>query len=1036
NSVDEAGLPARDGEPAGSDSASDSEIATGVLNITTGGDTVGSLVINGVDVTVGGTVTTAKGALVITLDAGQYSYSYTLADNTLADPDSDSFSLTVTDSDGDIATTTLVITIADDVPTANDDNVGQIAENQAITIDALANDVFGADDVDTSDIADVFVATQPAQGVVTYDPATGLFTYTPNAGAGSISTVDSFTYTIVDGDGDSSTATVNVTLQPDSVPAVVNVTALSDDDALAGGNPASTAQDIDANVGDNPLTASEAVYSGKITVDFGNDTGTVSFANLDGTSGTVGTETVNYAWDAGTSTLTATGPRGVLFTVSMDADGNYVLTQVDNVLHAPGNDELSADDVVLSYRATDSDGDTDETGTLTITFNDDAPTATADTNSLSEGGTATGNVLTDGEADTFGADGPAATSPAGGVIGFAAGNDTSVAAGGTPGSTIETALGFLTLNADGSYSYVSKPNSTNADTTDTFVYTIQDGDGDISTQTLTISIDNVAGQVSDNDVLVDEAGLDTNGSQGAADSEIDADGQITVTGASGTLTYTLLDPANGTFGTLVLDSATGAYTYTLNTPVTDNTGDDGRNIVSGALNGAEEFDYEVTDSVGNVIGTGTIVVNIIDDVPSVVADAEFGGSLTVDESNLLVDDTGVDFTGAFTVTMGADAPGSIAYSLTLSAEGADSGLNDTATGADILLYTNGNTVEGRVGGSGGAIAFVITNTDGVLSLDQRSAIEHPDAANPNDVVSIADGRIFLTATATDADNDTASDSLDIGAALNFADDGPSVTTTGTAASLTVDETVLATNASASFAANFTALFGADGAAAGTQPVYTLGVIAGPSGLVDTATGQNVVLSLNVNVVEGKTAISGALVFTVAVAADGTVTLDQIRAVVHTPDSGPDQATSLSAANLVTLTATVTDFDGDTASAVLNIGTNLVFKDDAPSIDVTKGADAGIVLTTQDADTIGGASDTATSTADFGGVFGLTSNAGADGAAAPSLGYALSVTNAVSGLTSNGAAINLYLIGGKVVGSTAANQADVTAGNTVFDLSVS
>ncbi|MDZ4307787.1 DUF5801 repeats-in-toxin domain-containing protein, partial [Allopontixanthobacter sp.] len=873
-------------------------------------------------------------------------------------------------------------------------------------------------------------------GVVTYDPATGLFTYTPNAGAGSTSTVDSFTYTIVDGDGDSSTATVNVTLQPDSVPAVVDVTALADDDALAGGNPASTAQDIDANAGDDPLTASEAVFSGKITVDFGNDTGTVSFANLDGTSGTVGTETVDYAWDADSNTLTATGPRGVLFTVAMDADGNYVLTQLDNILHTAGNDEASADDVVLAYRASDSDGDTDETGTLTISFNDDAPTATADTNSLAEGGTVNGNVLTDGSDDAFGADGAVTTSPAGGVIGFAAGSDTSVAAGGTPGSTIESALGFLTLNADGSYSYASKPNSTNADTTDTFVYTIQDADGDISTQTLTISIDNVAGQVSDNDVLVDEAGLDTNGSQGAADSEIDADGQITVTGASGTLTYTLLDPADGTFGTLVLDSATGAYTYTLDTPVTDTTGDDGRNTVSGAVNGAEEFDYQVTDSVGNVIGTGTIVINIKDDVPSVVADDLFGGSLTVDESNLLVDDTGADFTGAFTVTMGADAPGSIAYALTLSAEGADSGLNDTATGADILLYTNGNTVEGRVGGADGAIAFVITNADGVLSLDQRSAVEHPDASNPNDVVDIDDGKIFLTATATDEDNDTASDSLDIGAALNFADDGPSVAITGPTPTLTVDETVLANNAVASFAATFTALFGADGAAAGTQPVYTLGVIAGPSGLVDTASGENVVLSLNGTVVEGRTAIGDALVFTVTVAADGTVTLDQIRAVVHTPDTGPDQATSLSAANLVTLTATATDFDGDTASAVLNIGTSLVFEDDAPSIDVTKGADAGIVLTTQDADTIGGASDTATSTADFGGVFGLTSNAGADGAAAPSLGYALSVTNAVSGLTSNGAAINLYLIGGKVVGSTAANQADVTAGNTVFDLSVS
>src|SRR3546814_16463952 len=57
--------------------------------------------------------------------------------------------------------------------------------------------------------------------------------------------------------------------------------------------------------------------------------------------------------------------------------------------------------------------------------------------------------------------------------------------------------------------------------------------------------------------------------------------------------------------------------------------------------------------------------------------------------------------------------------------------------------------------------------------------------------------------------------------------------------------------------------------------------------------------------------------------------DLIRAVVHTPDSGPDQPAGLSADDLITLTATVTDGDGDTASATANIGQNLVFKDDAP-----------------------------------------------------------------------------------------------------------
>src|SRR5204863_129816 len=66
---------------------------------------------------------------------------------------------------------------------------------------------------------------------------------------------------------------------------------------------------------------------------------------------------------------------------------------------------------------------------------------------------------------------------------------------------------------------------------------------------------------------------------------------------------------------------------------------------------------------------------------------------------------------------------------------------------------------------------------------------------------------------------------------------------------------------------------------------------------------------------------------------GQVTLDQQRAIVHPDATNPDDSKSLSAANLVVLTATATDKDGDTASAPLNIGQLLVFKDDGPSITV-------------------------------------------------------------------------------------------------------
>src|SRR5690606_33992847 len=104
---------------------------------------------------------------------------------------------------------------------------------------------------------------------------------------------------------------------------------------------------------------------------------------------------------------------------------------------------------------------------------------------------------------------------------------------------------------------------------------------------------------------------------------------------------------------------------------------------------------------------------------------------------------------------------------------------------------------------------------------------------------------------------------------------------------------------------FTPAFGADGAALTNATTYALGIGAGATGLVDSATNQAVVLGLNGGVVEGRTETSDELVFTVSVAADGTVTLDQSRAVLHTPDSGPDQPAGLAADDLITLTATVT-----------------------------------------------------------------------------------------------------------------------------------
>ncbi|CAN7681461.1 DUF5801 domain-containing protein [Phyllobacterium sp. LjRoot231] len=391
-------------------------------------------------------------------------------------------------------------------------------------------------------------------------------------------------------------------------------------------------------------------------------------------------------------------------------------------------------------------------------------------------------------------------------------------------------------------------------------------------------------------------------------------GNVTVTGLSGTgnkVTITGLD------NTTTVDITTSGFMDRLHIESVDSN--EGIDITE------VHFSAQTTNAHNEEVGS---FINFDDDGPTMTA-IGVPPELTVDETNLLGDDS-ANFSTFFSSNAGADGD-AISYALGISPVTNDSGLTDTATGQSVLLFLEGGNVVGRAGSAAGAVVFTVSvSAAGVVTLDQARAIVHADATNPDDSRTLAAADLVtLTATITDGDGDQASATHDIGQNLNFEDDGPSISTTGTEPTLTVDETV-ATNATQSFAANFSSAFGADGAGTVT---YALGVTAGATGLVDTLTGEVVVLSVNGGVVEGRTAGTNDLVFTVSVNAAGSVTLDQIRAVVHPNANDPDDSTTLAADNLVQLTATITDKDGDHQSATLDIGRNLVFEDDGPTITV-------------------------------------------------------------------------------------------------------
>ncbi|WP_275477697.1 enhanced entry virulence factor RtxA [Legionella pneumophila] len=337
-----------------------------------------------------------------------------------------------------------------------------------------------------------------------------------------------------------------------------------------------------------------------------------------------------------------------------------------------------------------------------------------------------------------------------------------------------------------------------------------------------------------------------------------------------------------------------------------------------------------------------------------------------------------------TSEMGADYKNATMTHL-LKITDAVSGLQTTdGTPINLFLESNGD-ITGRAGDIGAPAVFAIRmnpNT-GAISVAQYGPIKQFDTNSHDEAVDLT-GRISAVVTAKDSDGDESNVEIPIGQLIVFEDDGPSIVVSGATQTLTVDESVLATNDTQSFAGLFTPSFGADGAAAANALTYSLGVSANgaASGVLDTASGNQVFLFLENGIVVGREgsdaldAATGDVVFNISVDGSGNVTLDQVRAVVHDTPLDPDESTGptqLSAANLVTLTAVATDKDGDSASATANIGLSFNFEDDGPV--------AGTISLVADEDNLPiGNNDTASGDAAQSNLTGtLPVNFGADGA---------------------------------------------------------
>ena len=280
---------------------------------------------------------------------------------------------TVTDGDGDTAAQTAsigsVFHFKDDAPVAYNDGQTATEGGAAIVTTAatgvLANDHAGADFPGhvTAVVGGAINSEFSGQfGKLTLH-SDGSYNYVPNTSvaAGSI---DSFTYTLTDADGDASTAVLSFTFHADgNVPtAGVSFTLVDEDDLPAGNH--------DNAPGDDVQTLPPAT----LVHDYGADG--AGFIKLTG-----GTETVNgvtYTYmvnDSGTELRATDGTHDVFKVVLTDAvAGTYFVELLSAIDHpiAGTEDNLA---FKIGYEVFDADSVTGVAGTLNISVDDDLPTA-------------------------------------------------------------------------------------------------------------------------------------------------------------------------------------------------------------------------------------------------------------------------------------------------------------------------------------------------------------------------------------------------------------------------------------------------------------------------------------------------------------------------------------------------------------------------------------------------------------------------------------------------------------------------------------
>ncbi|ELA6659412.1 retention module-containing protein [Vibrio alginolyticus] len=1015
-------------------------------------------------------VATADGNPVFTLNvATDGTYDFTLQGPIDHAANSDSltidFPIIATDFDGDTTSATIPVTITDDAPII--DNVVPLAVDE----DDLSG--IGSDQTDAVFVAGAFTTTQGSDRVVSYqldstsDPVSGLtsqgepvilvetanpdgsFTYVATADGNPVFTMNvnadgtydfrlegpidhalnsdelvlNFPIIATDFDGDTTTATIPVTIT-DDVPTINNVVPLTvDEDDLAT---------IGSDQND------DAFMSGSFSTTEGSDS--VVKYQLDATADPVAGltshgEPVVLAETAngdGSFTYTATANGNDVFELVVKPDGSYTFTLQGPLDHAVNSDSLQIDFPII---ATDFDGDT-STETLPVTIVDDKPTITdvdairVDEDDLATiGSDGSDPISIDGNfTTTQGSDGvvsyqlDTAATPVDGLTSQGMAVTLAETANGDGSYTYEATAGTeavftLTVNTDGSYNFTLQGPIDHATDSDeltlNFPIIATDFDGDTTTETIPVTIVDDKPTITDVDAItVDEDDLGTIGSDQTG--PISIDGNFTTTqGSDRVVSYqldasatpvagltsqgvavTLTETANGdgsftyqaTAGTESVFTLTvntdGSYNFTLEGPIDHAVDSDELTLNFPII--ATDFDGDTTNA--------TIPVTIVDDKP-VITDVD---AITVDEDDLASigsdQSNPISIDGNFTTTQGSDRV--VSYQLDASATPVD-GLTSQGVAVTLTETANGDGSFTYEATAGGNPVFTLTvDTDGSYNFTLEGPIDH--AVDSDELT------LNFPIIATDFDGDTVTETIPV----TIVDDVPTITAVD---ALSVDEDDLSGVGSDPGGDLF--VEGAFTTTQGSDRVvsYQLDSTADPvAGL--TSQGEAIILVETANGDGSFTYVAtadGNPVFTLNVATDGTYDFTLQGPIDHAANS--DSLT-------IDFPIIATDFDGDTTTATIPV----TITDDAPIID-------NVVPLAVDEDDLSGIGSDQTDAVFVEGAF--TTTQGSDRVVSYQLD---STSDPVSGLTSQGEPVTLVETANVDGSFTYVATAD---GNPVFTMNV-